>query len=113
MRSSASFFEIHIMKLIQIYLPVPGENDAAASGMFEVVQKDLALKFGGVTAFVRAPGKGQWRPTSEKTVYDDLVIVEVITEFINKEWWTEYRKKLASIVHQDKILITVNDIDLL
>jgi hypothetical protein len=49
------------------------------------VRVELAARFGGVTAFRRAPGEGVWAEGGE--VSRDLVVVfEVMADALEREW---------------------------
>ena len=69
------------------------------------VQKELAERFGGVTAYARAPAKGVWKPRRGKTEKDDIVVYEVMVKRIERRWWAAYRRRLEARLRQSEIVI--------
>jgi hypothetical protein len=90
--------------LIEIFLPL-ADNDGQpfADAKFIEVRDTLTKTFGGVTAFTRAPAQGVFRDGGKET-RDDLIILEVMAETLNREAWSRYRKQLESDFAQDEIL---------
>jgi hypothetical protein len=99
--------------LIQILLPLY-DNDGAAlqRALFDRVREELSGRFGGLTAFTRAPAEGHWRDEGE-TRHDDIVVFEVMAERLDRDWWHAYRRELERGFRQDKIVIRVQDIEIL
>ncbi|HEX2725969.1 MAG TPA: hypothetical protein VHN20_09140 [Beijerinckiaceae bacterium] len=101
------------MHLIQLLLPLY-DNDGAAlpRALFDKVREELSGRFGGLTAFTRAPAEGHWRAEGE-TRRDDIVIFEVMTERLDRDWWRGYRRELERSFRQEEIVIRAQDIELL
>jgi hypothetical protein len=101
------------MNLIQILLPLRN-NDGEPFGraLFDEVRNDLADHFGGVTTYMRAPATGIWDDDGEK-VKDDVVIFEVMTDRVEREFWRLYRLELQEKFEQDVIVIRAQKIDML
>jgi len=59
------------MWLVQIFLPL----EADTGGAFCNVKEELTKRFGGLTAYNRAPAEGLWRNGNKKEK-DEIVIVE-------------------------------------
>jgi hypothetical protein len=60
--------------------------------------------FGGLTAYTRAPAEGLWE--SGSTVKrDDIVVVEVMVDSLDRKWWEAYRRELAQLFRQDQIVL--------
>ena len=94
------------MHLIHILLPLRDNNKQKFPAQyFEKVRDDLTERFGGITAFTRSPAVGLWKEADEDIRRDDVVIFEVITEKLEVDWWTEYRKRLQDQFRQDELLI--------
>jgi hypothetical protein len=93
------------MHLIEIFLPVTN-NDGRAfrRDLYEAVRDELTGRFGGMTAFARAPAHGE-TAGERGVVRDDIVIFEVMTESLDEAWWSGFRKKLEFAFAQDEILI--------
>ncbi len=64
----------------------------------------LRAQFGGLTAFTRAPAEGLWRSGSEKTSRDDIVVLEVMAEGIDRDWWRAYKRELKARFRQREIV---------
>src|SRR3954465_9653586 len=93
------------MYLIQLLLPLrDNEQQAFPAEQFSMVRAELTHKFGGVTAYVRAPAKGLWE-TNEGINSDDVVLFEIVAERLDKEWWQKYRINLQQIFKQEEVLI--------
>jgi hypothetical protein len=99
--------------LIQLLLPLY-DNDGAAlpRTLFDKVREDLSGRFGGLTAFTRAPAEGHWRDAGE-TRRDDIVIFEVMAETLERAWWRAYRHELESSFRQEEIVIRMQEIEML
>ena len=90
------------MHLVQLLLP---RHDAAIS-------RELTERFGGVTAYARAPAKGEWKPgPGEAPVRDDIVVYEVMVEDLDRAWWARYRVQLEQRFAQDEIVIRAHLIE--
>jgi|SRR5436190_24071365 hypothetical protein len=93
------------MYIIQILLPLPcSGNMASTEGMLAALHRTLVERFGGLTAYSRAPAKGKWLAHG-KEERDDIVILEVMADEIDREWWKHLRKKLEAELHQQEIVI--------
>jgi len=93
--------------LVQILLPLY-DNDGHPFHASEYIQlrSELADKFGGVTAYTRAPARGVWKDDSTgETQRDDIVIFEVMTDALDREWWTAFRHQLEKRFRQDTLIV--------
>jgi hypothetical protein len=77
------------------------------------VREELIRRFGGLTAYVRAPVKGLWKEKPGKIVRDDLVIFEVLVTKLERKWWKNYERKLARAFRQEKVLIRVQRLEVI
>jgi len=76
--------------LVQILLPLYHNAGAPLPrALYDRVRGELAGRFGGLTAFTRAPAEGHWR-TEGETKRDDIVVFEVMTESLDLAWWRAY-----------------------
>lgn len=102
------------MHLVQILLPV-ADNDGKSfpPGHFETVREVLTKRFGGLTAFTRAPAEGLWRSAPETTSRDDIVVLEVMAETMDREWWSAYKRELETHFRQREIVVRAQEIELL
>ncbi len=91
--------------LIQLLLPVAdNQGRAFPDDVLESVKTTLVAKFGGVTAFGRAPAHGVWAGPN-RTQHDDVVIVEVMAGALDETWWSDFRKGLESKLGQQEIVV--------
>jgi hypothetical protein len=102
------------MHLIELFLPLTdNEGNPFSRSVFDAIEKELADVFGGVTAYPRAPASGIWQQDHNHLKRDDLLVYEIMSEKIDREWWTGYREKLEQIFKQERILIRSQIISLL
>ena len=94
------------MYLVQILLPL-FDNDGRPFEAADYVRlrSELADRFGGVTAYTRAPARGVWKDDAGETNRDDIVIFEVMTGELDREWWTAFRKQLEVRFRQDTLIV--------
>jgi hypothetical protein len=91
--------------LVQMLLPTK-DNQGLLFGqdVFHRVRRELTDRFGGATAYSRAPAEGLW-DSGQCVRRDDIVVIEVVVEQLDVKWWTVYRQKLEERFHQDQILM--------
>lgn len=95
------------MHLIQILIPVfDNEGQRFERGKFEGVREELMERFGGLTAFVQSPALGLWKDVQRgKTARDDMILIEVMVETIDRAWWSAFRTRLEQAFRQDEIVM--------
>jgi len=94
------------MYLVQILLPLyDNKGHAFDAGEYVRLRSELADRFGGVTAYTRAPARGVWKDDSGETTRDDIVIFEVMTADLDQPWWTAFRKQLEARFRQDTLIV--------
>jgi hypothetical protein len=102
------------MYSIQILLPLfDKEGKAFAQALYAQIRDVMTEKFGGITAYTRAPAKGFWKEDESKTVKDDIIILEIMAEVLDSKWWAVYRQKLEQTFQQDAIVIRSWQIEML
>ena len=84
-----------MMHLVQLLLPRFDRQLA----------RELTERFGGVTAYARAPAKGEWKPASGETVQDDIVVYEVMVERLDRAWWRGYRENLEQRLGEEELVV--------
>lgn len=93
------------MFLVQILLPLYDNTGAAiARTEFGRVRDELTERFGGLTAYNRAPAEGIWDDAGSRT-RDEIVVHEVMTERLDEGWWREYRRELERRFRQDVVVV--------
>lgn len=92
--------------LVQIILPLyDNERRPFSPTQFVQVRRELTDRFGGVTAYTRAPAEGFWEDSEGRTHRDDVVIVEVMTDTLERDWWARYGGELARRFLQDEMVL--------
>ncbi len=94
------------MHLVDILLPrMDNSGEPFAAHEFDRVREELVSRFGGVTAFLRSPASGLWHDDSGALCSDEIVIFEVMTQELDKEWWKAYRRQLEKRFRQKEIMM--------
>ena len=101
------------MHLIQILLPLyDNAGNTFGEELFGKVRRELTERFGGLTAFTRAPAQGLWKDEG-KTKRDDIVVFEVMAQELDADWWRAYRHTLEADFRQDEIVIRAQPVTIL
>jgi hypothetical protein len=99
------------MYLIQLLLPLHNnEKEPFPARHFDTVREELTDRFGGVTAFVRTPAVGLWKDSNEDVSRDDMVMFEVMSAELDKDWWISYRLRLQQKFRQEKLLVWASSV---
>jgi hypothetical protein len=99
------------MHLVQLLLPVrDNAGRLYKDHIFESINASLVQLFGGVTAFSRVPAKGSWI-NHDHEERDDVIVVEVMVEDLNRTWWRSFRERLEADMGQTEIVIRCLPID--
>ncbi|HEV7868910.1 MAG TPA: hypothetical protein VGO90_14580 [Chthoniobacteraceae bacterium] len=102
------------MHLIQILLPLfDNAGQRLPQELYRQVSAHLTERFGGLTAFTRAPAEGLWQEGDEDTTRDEIVIYEVLAETLDTDWWSAYRAELETQFRQERIIIRAQETQLL
>ena len=97
------------MQLIQILLPLyDNAGEALPAELITEVRQQLADRFGGLTAYSRAPAQGLWKDEGE-THHDDIVVFEVMAAELDTAWWGDYRRNLEAKFRQREIIIRAQE----
>ena len=102
------------MYLIELFLPLfDNTGTPLPRSDFAAVRSELTERFGGLTAFTRAPAEGLWKDEEDETRHDEIVIYEVMTDRIDRDWWKDYRARLEERFGQEEIVIRASAAELL
>jgi hypothetical protein len=94
------------MYLVQILLPVyDNVGHHFDPDDFVDLRSELADRFGGVTTYTRAPARGVWKGDTGETTRDDIVIFEVMTDELERVWWSGFRKELERRFRQENVIV--------
>jgi hypothetical protein len=92
--------------LVQIILPLYGARGARVDNeLFAAVRRELTARFGGTTAYTRAPAEGTWEDPGGRVHHDDVIVVEVMTEALDRRWWREYAAELTRRFDQESVVV--------
>ena len=64
----------------------------------------MTQRFGGLTAHTRAPAEGLW-DTGDDVKRDDIMVLEVMVQDLDRPWWRNYRGELESRFRQNQIVL--------
>ena len=100
------------MHLIQILLPVYDNGGKPfPSSVYADVRRQLVERFGGLTAYSRSPAEGLWQDEAGPTARDDIIVYEVMTEQLDREWWAGFRTALARRFDQEDLVVRAHLIE--
>ena len=101
------------MHLVQILLPLrDNDGEAFPPERYGEVRTTLKKRFGGLTAYSRAPAEGLWTDEGA-TVRDDIVVLEVMADELDPAWWQRFRQELERTFKQDTVVIRAQALTLL
>jgi len=91
--------------LVQLLLPLADNAGRRFDEQkFAAVRRELTHRFGGVTAYMRAPATGLWKNDTGDVDRDDVVIVEVMVETLDRQYWRSYREQLEASFDQQALV---------
>ena len=94
------------MLCVEILLPVRDNNgNAFPSEYFVSLRRVLTQEFGGLTAFSRSPADGFWKDADSSVRTDSIVVFEVMTDELDRDWWSGLRRDLEASFRQEEIVI--------
>ena len=100
------------MHLIEILLPLhDNEGRRFPPERFGEVRRELLDHFGGFTAFARSPAEGLWQAGDGEPVRDEVVIFEVMADWIDRSWWRSYRSELEKSFAQQEIVVRAREVE--
>ena len=99
------------MFLIQLLLPVNTTIDAVAE--LNLTQDELRSRFGGITAYLQTPAKGQWTAPSGSSATDWMILMEIVAKDFDRTWWRGYAAALKERFRQDVVHIRALQVEVL
>ncbi|WP_105386537.1 hypothetical protein [Neorhizobium alkalisoli] len=87
--------------LVEILLPI---TKLIKSQDLEDLRLQLTDHFGGVTLRVNPPAEGLW-DDGDTVERDRIVVVEVMTDELDRPWWAKYRRLLEAKFAQNEIVV--------
>jgi hypothetical protein len=100
--------------LVQLLLPLfDNAGKRLPESAFHRVRAELTERFGGLTAYTRAPASGLWQDDDTgETNLDDIVVYEVMVERLDRDWWRAYRAELERTFRQKELVVRGQEIEL-
>ena len=90
--------------LVQVLLPLHRQDGSdVPAEQFARVRTELTERFGGVTAYTRSPATGLWKNTEDDIERDQVIMIEVVVEVFDREWWEQYREQLEQRFGQEEV----------
>ena len=97
--------------LVQILLPVwDPDGKRFPPALYARVKDELAERFGGLTAYARAPAEGLWEEGAGERQRDDILVYEVMDEELDPAWWKGYRQELEHRFRQRELVVRAHAI---
>jgi hypothetical protein len=94
------------MYLVQILLPLfDNRKKAIPKTQFRKLAAELTTRFGGVTAYSHAPAEGRWQKRGGQTSRDQIIVYEVMSKTLERNWWRRKRASLEHDFRQERIVI--------
>jgi hypothetical protein len=98
--------------LIQLLLPLYDNGGSAfPASHYAAVRDELTDRFGGLTAYTRAPAQGVWQAPAGGARRDDLIVYEVMTSTLDRGWWAEYRRTLERRFIQQELVVRSQEVE--
>jgi hypothetical protein len=99
------------MHLVQLLLPLYGQDgEKLPPTLFAAVRAELVERFGGLTAYSRAPASGLWAE-GERVEHDEIVVYEVMVPRLERPWWKGYREELTKRFRQKELVVRAQRIE--
>src|SRR3982751_988340 len=100
------------MHLVQLLLPLKDQDGKPfPRSQYRKIREVLTERFGGLTAYTRAPAEGLWEAGDDELAVDDIVVYEVMVEQLDREWWRTYRASLEDAFDQDELVVRAQEIE--
>jgi hypothetical protein len=94
------------MHLVQILLPLyDNHGEPFSPDLFRAVRLELTEEHGGVTAYARAPARGEWKEEDGSVARDDVVVYEVMVADLDRTRWAEQRDRLRQRFGQEELVV--------
>lgn len=95
-----------IIHLVQLLLPLyDNAGRPFPAKRYTAIRDELTERFGGLTAYTRAPAQGLWQESDGPPKRDDIVVYEVMTDTLDRAWWRVYRRTLEQRFAQEELVI--------
>jgi hypothetical protein len=100
------------MHLVQLLLPLKDHDGKPfPRSQYRLIREALTDRFGGLTAYTRAPAEGLWDVGDDEVAFDDIVVYEVMVADLDREWWRQYRAELEEAFDQEELVVRAQEIE--
>jgi hypothetical protein len=94
-----------VSHLVQLLLPLcDNSGQAFPPETHAAVSHALVERFGGVTAYSRAPAEGVWEEGRSR-MRDEVIVVEVMVDELDRGWWRSFREGLERAFRQEELVV--------
>ncbi|XKM42999.1 hypothetical protein A4U53_034920 (plasmid) [Rhizobium ruizarguesonis] len=100
------------MHLIQVFIPAAPQAAIDVEDVIATVQREMTERHGGATTYLNPPAKGLWS-NGEGAEEDDVIVIEVKVDTLDKAWWHQYRRNLEPLLRQDELLVRALPVEML
>jgi hypothetical protein len=98
--------------LVQLLLPVyDNAGRPFPADAFAELRGALAERFGGLTAYTRAPAEGIWTEGDGPAARDDVVVYEVMADTLDRAWWARLRADLERRLDQQELVVRAHAVE--
>ena len=100
------------MHLVQLLLPLKDQDGKPfPRSQYRKIREMLTERFGGLTAYTRAPAEGLWDVGDDEVALDDIVVYEVMVADLDRDWWRQYRADLEEAFDQEELVVRAQEIE--
>jgi hypothetical protein len=97
--------------LVEILLPLADNGGRRfPAALYAKLRDELVETYGGLTAFTRSPAQGVWEDGVERS-RDDIVIFEVMSDYLDRAWWRRFRERLERDFRQEEIVVRAREVE--
>ena len=94
------------MHLVQPLLPIYDRDGRPFPARhYAATRETLVERFGGLTAYTRAPAEAVWREGGAPAARDHIVVYEVMVHELDRVWWGALRQELEYRFAQDELVV--------
>ena len=102
------------MHIVEIFLPLRDNAGRPFDrALYIKVREEIVERFGGLTAFTRSPAEGLWQDDRGDRSHDQILIFEVMSDGIDRNWWEKYRVELETRFRQDHIVVRAHEVEII
>jgi hypothetical protein len=99
--------------IVQVFLPLYDNGGRRFhADAYIPLRQELTARFGGLTAYSRAPAEGLWQREGA-VAFDDIIVFEVMTNDLDRIWWSQFRRRIEKEFRQDEIVVRAQQCELL